>query len=89
MNREPLIRRYEHNYFRGWVVSTKRRGTANGSLDLYLDGVHISSYKNMQFIDGDALWGDMNMDPVWGGLGGTVPATQTFDVDHFYMSGKQ
>ena len=21
-----LIRRYEHNYFRGWVVSTKRRG---------------------------------------------------------------
>ena len=26
MNREYLIRRYEHNYFRGWVVSTKRRG---------------------------------------------------------------
>jgi AP2 domain len=23
---ERLIRRYEHNYFRGWVVSTKRRG---------------------------------------------------------------
>ena len=21
-----LIRRYEHNYFRGWVVSTRRRG---------------------------------------------------------------
>ena len=26
MRREHLIRRYEHNYFRGWVVSTKRRG---------------------------------------------------------------
>ena len=26
MNREHLICRYEHNYFRGWVVSTKRRG---------------------------------------------------------------
>ena len=26
MSRERLIRRYEHNYFRGWVVSTKRRG---------------------------------------------------------------
>jgi hypothetical protein len=26
MKRDPLIRRYEHNYFRGWVVSTKRRG---------------------------------------------------------------
>ena len=26
MKRERLIRRYEHNYFSGWVVSTKRRG---------------------------------------------------------------
>ena len=26
MKRERLIRRYEHNHFSGWVVSTKRRG---------------------------------------------------------------
>jgi hypothetical protein len=26
MKPERLIRRYEHNYFRGWVVATKRRG---------------------------------------------------------------
>jgi hypothetical protein len=26
MTSEHLIRRYEHNYFRGWVVSAKRRG---------------------------------------------------------------
>ena len=26
MNRAHLTRRYEHNYFRGWVVSTNRRG---------------------------------------------------------------
>ena len=26
MKSERLIRRYEHNHFRGWVVSTKRRG---------------------------------------------------------------
>ena len=26
INREHLIQRYEHNYFRGWMVSTKRRG---------------------------------------------------------------
>jgi AP2 domain len=26
MGREYLIRRYEHNHFRGWVVSIKRRG---------------------------------------------------------------
>ncbi len=26
MPQERLIRRYEHNYFRGWVVAIKRRG---------------------------------------------------------------
>lgn len=26
MKVKPAIRRYEHNYFRGWVVSLKRRG---------------------------------------------------------------
>ena len=26
MKYEPLIRRYEHNYFCGWVFATKRRG---------------------------------------------------------------
>jgi len=26
MKRERLIRRYEHNHFRGWVVAAKRRG---------------------------------------------------------------
>jgi hypothetical protein len=70
------------------VLVGNTAGTANGSLDLYLDGVHVSSYSGMQFIAGDALWYDVNFDPVWGGLGGTVPATQTLDIDHFYMSGK-
>jgi hypothetical protein len=27
MRRERLIRRYEHNYFRGWLVCIKRQGT--------------------------------------------------------------
>ncbi|PYQ48723.1 MAG: hypothetical protein DMF78_20545 [Acidobacteria bacterium] len=26
MSKRSLIRRYEHNYFSGWVVATKRRG---------------------------------------------------------------
>lgn len=26
MSRERLIRRYEHNYFKGWMVAIKRRG---------------------------------------------------------------
>lgn len=26
MKRDRLIRRYEHNHFRGWVVAAKRRG---------------------------------------------------------------
>ena len=82
-----IIRGQWHHFELVLVGNTP--GTANGSLDLYLDGVHVSSYSGMQFITGDALWGDVNYAPVWGGLGGSVPQTQTFDIDHFYMSGKQ
>jgi hypothetical protein len=70
------------------VLVGNTTGTANGSIDGWIDGVHVTRYTGIQFRSGNALWGDMNLDPVWGGIGGTVPATQTFDVDHFYMSGK-
>ena len=63
-------------------------GQANGSFDAWIDGVHVTGLAGIQFVPGNALWGNMNMDPVWGGVGGTVPALQTWDVDHFYMSGK-
>jgi hypothetical protein len=64
-------------------------GTADGSIDWYQDGVHIGHVGGIQFTSGAALWTMMNLAPVWGGVGGpNVPATQYFDVDHFYMSGK-
>ena len=63
-------------------------GAANGSIDGWIDGVHVTSYSGIQFRSANAVWGDVNVDPVWGGIGGSVPATQTFDIDHFYMSGK-
>lgn len=71
------------------VLVGNTAGSANGSLDWYLDGVHIGSYSGIQYIQGDALWGDVNVAPVWGGIGGpNVPSTQTWDIDQFYMSGK-
>lgn len=71
------------------VLVGNTSGNANGSLDWYLDGVHIGSYSGIQYISGNALWGDVNVAPVWGGIGGpNVPATQTWDIDQFYMSGK-
>ena len=71
------------------VLVGNTSGSANGSLDWYLDGVHIGSYSGIQYIQGNALWGDVNVAPVWGGIGGPdVPSTQTWDIDQFYMSGK-
>ena len=70
------------------VLVGNTAGTANGSVDWYMDGVHIGSYSGVQFTTGAALWTTMNLAPVWGGAEGIVPATQTLDIDHFYMSGK-
>jgi hypothetical protein len=71
------------------VLVGNTSGARDGSLDWYLDGVHVGSYTGVQFTSGAAQWTQMNLAPVWGGVDGTVPATQTLDVDHFYMSGKQ
>jgi hypothetical protein len=62
-------------------------GTANGSFDAWIDGNHLTHFTNIQFVSGDALWGDINVDPVYGGGASVVPATQTWDLDDFYISG--
>ena len=63
-------------------------GTADGSVDWYLDGVHVGSVGGIQWTAGAATFNQMDFRPVWGGAGGTVPATMTMDWDHVYMSGK-
>jgi hypothetical protein len=63
-------------------------GTANGTLDWYVNGVHVGTVSGVQYTSGSTDWYIMDLAPVWGGVVGVVPATQTMDIDHFYISGK-
>lgn len=70
------------------VLVGNTAGVKDGSVDWYLDGVHIGSY-SVQWQTGAATWNLFHYTTIWGGVGGpTVPATQYMDWDHVYLSGK-
>jgi uncharacterized protein YjdB len=63
-------------------------GARDGSVDWWLNGVHIGSH-TVQWTTGANFWNIFVIDAIWGGSGGyTVPATQWLDFDHLYLSGK-
>lgn len=72
------------------VMTSNTNGAANGTLDWYLNGQHVGSYTGITYVGAGAsrTWDVTKIDPTWGGLGGTIPATQTMDFDHVYISGK-
>ena len=63
-------------------------GTADGSIDWYLDGVHIGSYSKIQFQTRAVTWNWLHYTNLWGGAGGTVQSTMYLDWDDLYVSGK-
>ena len=63
-------------------------GNRDGSIDWYLNGVHVGSYTGVEWEAGGTTWQRFSFAPVWGGIGGTVPATQYLDFDHAYLSVK-
>ena len=70
------------------VLVGNTAGTNDGSVDWWLDGVHVGSY-TVQWRSGAATWDLFHYTTIWGGSGGyTVPATMTMDWDHVYLSGK-
>lgn len=70
------------------VLNGNSSGSADGSVDWWLDGVHIASYSGRQFTSGATSWGIFQFQPVWGGVTDVVPATMTLDLDHLHLSGK-
>jgi hypothetical protein len=65
-------------------------GTADGTVDWYLDGIHVGSVGGIQWTSGATTFDTFQFYPIWGG-GNTSPAitaTQTMDWDHVYISGK-
>ncbi len=71
------------------LLTGNTASTADGAVDVYLNGVHISHMATIQFSTGATSWDLTRIYPVWGGVG-TIPvaADQTFQFDHFYISGK-
>lgn len=70
------------------VAAMNTVGNADGYLDLWLDGVHITHVAGIKFQDSSPSWRSLHYAPVWGGGGGTVKNTMTMDFDHIYFSGK-
>ena len=70
------------------VMVGNTAGNADGSVDWWLDGVHVGSYQ-IQWQSGAATWNLFHYTTIWGGVGGpNVPATQYKDWDDVYISGK-
>jgi hypothetical protein len=70
------------------VLTGNSAGTANGSMDWYLNGVHVGSVSGLQWTAGATAWNVFELWPVWGGAGDIVPSTQWIEWDHVYLSGK-
>lgn len=70
------------------VAAMNTVGNADGYLDLWLDGVHVTHIAGINFQNSSPSWRSLHLAPVWGGGGGTVKNTMTMDFDHLYFSGK-
>jgi hypothetical protein len=63
-------------------------GTANGSVDWWVNGTKVGHYGGLQFVSGAGYWQEMEWSPTYGGAGAVVPADQYQWIDHIYVSGK-
>jgi hypothetical protein len=71
-----------------FVLTGNSANVADGAVDWYVDGVHVGSIRNLAWTATATRFTEFDFRPVWGGVGGAVPATQTMDWDNVYISGK-
>jgi hypothetical protein len=70
------------------VLVGNTAGNADGSIDFYVNGVHVGSYSRIQFTSGAARWSLFHYTNIWTGTSSVTSAAQTLDFDHIYLSGK-
>ncbi len=65
-------------------------GIANGSAQLWIDGVRVLNYSGIMFAapGGSGKWDAVQWSPTWGGGGGIITVPFTMSMDHMYISGK-
>ena len=70
------------------VLTGNTAGKTDGSMDWFLNGVHVGSVGGLQWTAGTTGWNVFELYPVWGGVGDVVSSTQWMEWDHVYLSGK-
>lgn len=63
-------------------------GQSNGVIRYWIDGQRVGEYTDVRFRDTLDSWQYVFLQPIWGGIGGTVTSTQYLWVDHLVISGK-
>ncbi|MGH7559689.1 MAG: hypothetical protein ACRENB_01585 [Gemmatimonadales bacterium] len=66
-------------------------GVPDGTIDIWVDGVHTGHYTDVMFLGGTEAWMNWHQvqwSPTWGGGGGTVPADQFIWLDHSFVSAR-
>jgi uncharacterized protein YjdB len=70
------------------VLNGNSAEAADGSVDWWLNGVHVGSVSGIRWTTEATSWQLFSLRPIWGGVGGAVPATMTLDFDHVYVSAR-
>ena len=71
------------------VVTGNTAGKSDGTVDWWVDGAHVGSYRSLRFSNDATAWDNFHYTTIWGGVGGPdVPAEQTKDWDDVYISGR-
>jgi Bacterial Ig-like domain (group 2) len=74
--------------WRRWEVllSANTPGQRDGVIRFWIDGQKVGEYTDVYFRDTTNAWQYLYLQPIWGGIGGSVTATQYLWVDHLYVS---
>jgi hypothetical protein len=75
-----------------WEVLLKANtpGASNGEFHVWIDGVETGRYTDVAYLASNEKtnWTAVDVEPIWGGGGDRLPATQTMKFDHIYVSQK-
>jgi len=75
--------------WRRWevVLLANTPGQANGVIRWWIDGRKVGEYTDVRFRSAADPWQWVFLQPIWGGVSGTVASTQYLWIDHLYVSG--
>jgi chitodextrinase len=82
---------YQRGQWHHWetVMILNTGSNADGEAHWWIDGVKVGQYTDVEYGSSSLskIWSIVSWRPIWGGMGGTVPAGQYMWMDHYYVSG--